>query len=579
VTDIEDMSPNVLSRSQVLLHAVWRQRTWFALAAVLALVASVLSGPAMMTAADASPKSGETKASARAMERGQNWTSPSVVGDAEVPADETTAAPSPDPEPAPVPAPEATAPIPAPSAPALAGTGVDPTFQPAHDVRVAVGASIQQVLDAHPTGARVLLAAGVHRLTSPLRPRDRQQILGEPGAVLSGSKVVTGWVSAGGRWHVDDQTQRVPETPQNEYGLCDAGRMCARGERVFVDGAPLEQVPTVTEVGPGRFHFDYSRSRITVGDDPTGRRVEAVVAAQAFNGGGHDVTIRNLVVEQFGNRAQTGAVAANGARGWQVLNSEVRHNNGIGVFLHTGGVLRDSIVSHQGQMGVAANGQGVVIEHNEIAHNNVKGFNWYWEAGGSKFVWTDDLVVRGNWAHHNNGPGLWTDIDNINSLFEGNLAEHNAGPGIFHEISFDAVIRGNTARSNGHGHRMWSAEGAGILIANSRNVTVTANDVSANAAGIVLRNDNRGSSQRYGVPYVVENVAVTDNVIEMRSGFTGLGITNSDATRFAPAARIVFDRNTYRADLKAQRFDWQGMRDASGWRGFGHDVNGTFRDL
>ena len=57
--------------------------------------------------------------------------------------------------------------------------------------------------------------------------------------------------------------------------------------------------------------------------------------------------------------------------------------------------------------------------------------------------------MRDNHVHHNEGPGLWTDIDNIHTLYEGNLVEHNANVGIFHEISYDAVIRNNIVRDNG----------------------------------------------------------------------------------------------------------------------------------
>jgi hypothetical protein len=43
----------------------------------------------------------------------------------------------------------------------------------------------------------------------------------------------------------------------------------------------------------------------------------------------------------------------------------------------------------------------VLVDQNEIAYNNTAGFNSGWEAGGTKFVMTHNLVVRGNWSHHN----------------------------------------------------------------------------------------------------------------------------------------------------------------------------------
>ena len=54
-----------------------------------------------------------------------------------------------------------------------------------------------------------------------------------------------------------------------------------------------------------------------------------------------------------------------------------------------------------------------LVEGNEIDHNNTAGFSAFWEAGGTKWAETRRLVVRGNRAHHNQGPGLWTDGGNF----------------------------------------------------------------------------------------------------------------------------------------------------------------------
>ena len=83
-------------------------------------------------------------------------------------------------------------------------------------------------------------------------------------------------------------------------------------------------------------------------------------------------------------------------------------------------------------------------------YNNARfAYSMDFEAGGTKFVKSDGLVARGNFVHHNGGPGLWSDIDNIRTLYEGNRVEDNAREGIVHEISYSAVIRGNTVLRNG----------------------------------------------------------------------------------------------------------------------------------
>src|SRR5690606_3674612 len=123
---------------------------------------------------------------------------------------------------------------------------------------------------------------------------------------------------------------------------------------------------------------------------------------------------------------------------------------------------------HQSQLGIGGIGDDVLVEDNEIAFNNYEAeYSWGWEAGGTKFVRTNRLIVRNNHVHSNHGPGLWTDIENDRVLIEGNLVEDNVGPGIFHEISYRAVIRDNEVYRNGVGLPNSYSGAAGILISAS----------------------------------------------------------------------------------------------------------------
>ena len=130
------------------------------------------------------------------------------------------------------------------------------------------------------------------------------------------------------------------------------------------------------------------------------------------------------------------------------------------------------------------------MQGNEIAFNNTAGFGPgpQSEAGATKFVFTNRLVVRDNFSHHNHGPGLWTDIDNNDCLYEGNRVEDNDWRGIFHEISYACVIRNNVVRNNGHsfpaGTPLFVLEGAGILVNSSADVEIYGNVVEGNRNGI-----------------------------------------------------------------------------------------------
>ena len=82
-------------------------------------------------------------------------------------------------------------------------------------------------------------------------------------------------------------------------------------------------------------------------------------------------------------------------------------------------------------MGLGGSGDNILVQGNEIAKNGYwSGIDVLWEGGGFKYADTDNLVVRGNYSHDNHGPGMWTDINNIHTLYEDNLVVHNTHIGI-----------------------------------------------------------------------------------------------------------------------------------------------------
>lgn len=336
---------------------------------------------------------------------------------------------------------------------------------------------------------------------------------------------------------------------------------------------PLRRVLSLAEVRPGAWYFDHAAGRVHLADDPAGRRVEVGVVPHAFSGAAADVTIRGLVIEKYAAPAQQAAVQGNATRGWTVEDCEIRLNHGIGLRIGDGMRVLGNHLHHNGQMGLGGTGDGVRVEGNEIAWNNTRGFDPAWEAGGSKFVRTRGLVVRSNVSHHNHGHGLWTDIDNIDTRYEGNRVVDNTRSGIFHEISYRAVIRGNVARRNGGQGAAW-VDGAGILVASSRDVEIVENVVEGNRNGIAAIQSARGSGA-HGA-YELADLWVHDNTVAMSEGYTGV-VQNAGSRAVFTSMNVRFQGNRYTLAGVSRPFAWRdGAHDPSGWRGFGHDVTGTF---
>jgi parallel beta-helix repeat protein len=196
-------------------------------------------------------------------------------------------------------------------------------------------------------------------------------------------------------------------------------------------------------------------------------------------------------------------------------------------------------------------------------------------------VWTTSLIVRDNFSHHNDGPGLWTDINNIYSLYENNVVEDNRRGGIFHEISYDAVIRNNTLRRNGTGKDFpWWTTGAGIEVVSSRNVEVYGNTLVDNWQGITALNDHRGNGNNGA--WVVTNLYVHDNNVTSRINEGGGGRTGAVDTAnndvYLSSANNRFQRNTYVLGTNANYFIWAGQDvNESQWRSLGFDSTGSFQ--
>jgi parallel beta-helix repeat protein len=306
------------------------------------------------------------------------------------------------------------------------------------------------------------------------------------------------------------------------------------------------------------------------------------VTEYAFSGAGDGVVIRGLVVEHYNNPLQSGAIsAANGGRDWVVEDSEIRYNHGIGLKAGSGWKVLDNYVHHNGQLGLGGSGSNILVQGNEIAFNNYKKeVRPSWGGGGAKWVLTRNLVVRGNYSHDNYGPGLWTDIDNENVLYEGNRVENNFHAGIKHEISYSAVIRNNTLKGNGFGISN-DVKGGGILIANSPNVEVYGNTVVGNNQGIgAVQHDRYDEPAEWKAQgeFELKNLYVHDNYVQT-SGQTGIFVASGPyGDKPLTSWNNRFDHNTYVVAGNSVPFRWGNDKiGIDEWQSHGQDTHSTFQ--
>ena len=454
----------------------------------------------------------------------------------------------------------------------LAGGACALATQDGGTVVLTPGQDLRAIVARSPEGTRFRLEPGIYR-EQTIYPKRRQEFIGQDGVILSGAMVLATWTRESGFW----KAQGLPP-PLHVHGECADGRdLCKPREDLFFNGRLYRRVGSRAELGPGRWY--YGNDRAWLADDPTGQTVELGVTPLAFGGDAEDVVLKDLIVEKYASDAQQGAIAADDARGWQIAGVTARWNHGTGLSFGPHTRVIGGSFSHNGQLGVGASGgAGSRIEGVEIAFNNYAGYNPRWEAGGSKFWQTKGLIVQNSCIHDNAGPGLWTDTDNVDTVYDGNKVFRNANEGIKHEVSYAAIIRNNLVADNGTSgldNWLWGSQ---ILIQNSSNVKVYDNRVEVasrfgNGIGVIYQ--DRGDGM-YGPWRAVNNSIHNNTIVYLGSRGQNGAVTDTDDHRYWRDGGNSFDWNVYMVTDKTFGH-WRFDDDHQTWneiRTLGYEKNG-----
>jgi len=319
----------------------------------------------------------------------------------------------------------------------------------------------------------------------------------------------------------------------------------------------------------------------------------------AIQNTGNNVTLRNLIIQNYMPAQYNAAVHTDNVSGWTVTNCEIRYNAASGLEIASGMTAQGNYLHHNLQDGFThqfgVTTYNVFFDSNEIAFNNYTDAFWPTdEAGGGKFWDTNGLMVTHNYSHDNHGPGLWDDFNNINVTYAYNWIENNSLGGIFHEISYNASIHDNVLRNDA---RLGTCPGwmfcSEIGIADSGGVNGGSVEVYNNSItvlssqagnGIGLIQQNRGTGS-YG-EWLTQNVHVHDNTVDQSNpayvdsngnlyGLTG-AVQDVGSNAIFASRNNTFQNNTYILGNNSQGFVWNGLwLSLSQWQAAGNDVSAT----
>ena len=320
----------------------------------------------------------------------------------------------------------------------------------------------------------------------------------------------------------------------------------------------------------------------------------AFTVRYAFASSASNVQLHGLKISRFIPGRTFGAVGGSGSgTGWTVADCWITQNGdwyvsssnlgGAGIFIgNTGWTITGNLIDHNGEEGFGMGGSGWVVTftNNEVAWNNASHQDWSFEAGGGKFWSTGPgTLIQGNYAHDNDGPGLWIDSSSgyaangytINS----NRVEDNNGPGIDVEVSHGGTVSNNTTRHNGAYHSDDPGWGGGeISIEQSSGVTVSANIVHGGTA-LVLIDEGRSG---YPTP---SNNRFQNNTVYHETGWSNSFVSNAQFNgrtgNFSDDATNTWSGNTYNGyGTLTTWFYWLGSaKNWLGWQLVGQDLLGT----
>ena len=411
------------------------------------------------------------------------------------------------------------------------------------------GDDIAAALKEHPENTTFWLTAGEYRGQHGMEPKDGQRLIGEEGAVLNGSTVLTQWTKDGDVWHHDG----LPAPMFHSGRSSDGEDTALLREDLFINDTLYQRVGSKSELGAGKWFYENGKAFIV--DDPRGKLVEYSGHDSAITGSAANVVIENIVVEKYATRAQVGAIDGKNGTDWTLTDVEAYWNHGRGLSLGEGMTVKGGAFSHNGQLGIGGIGSGAVVDGVEVAHNNYAGFSYGWEAGGIKFVKSDGLVVRNSYIHDNVGVGIWGDWDNTNILIENNVVLDHEGMGIQYECSYTATIRDNIvgmSRQDGYQVGWWASN---ILLQNSSGNTVEGNLVLADRGQGINVSQQVRKDGVYGAHLGTDNI-VSDNLIvhSADKGKNGVGGDYLREILYSPHNQ--FEGNTYLVPDDGGRY-WQ----------------------
>jgi hypothetical protein len=401
--------------------------------------------------------------------------------------------------------------------------------------------TLGRAVAAAPSGSTIVLREGTYReyVEIPATKQLTVQPASGEEVWLSGSDVVGGWTRQdASSWH-RPWTLNLSGGALNPTLVEPSNPLAGDPDQVFVDGRRLIQVASRSALGAGTFFVDEAGDQLWIGEDPTGRRVEASARADGLTVKSPGTVVRGLGFRHYATPiSRLGALKVQASR--VTVEDSVFTNNAAAGLAVSGDDVRVSNVSaiDNGQLGIQANtAHRLTVEDSLLRRNNVERFSAIAASGGIKLTESDGVLLRHNLVEENASHGIWMDLSSDDARVVRNISRRNSAAGIIIEMSLRPVFASNASVANA----------VGVLVSETSTAQVWNNALVDNSIGVHVLDGRR-------TPLPVD-ITFRNNVISsgVSSSRPLVIVDDVNHLRSGAAMRVTLDRNAYFRRSTSQR--------------------------
>lgn len=468
--------------------------------------------------------------------------------------------------------------------------------QPLKTIQAGVNAALAD--NAHGINTVVSIKPGVYRESVTMGGTHSSASItieaATPGTVsIDGADVLTKYSSKDDGVYAYSWTDNVRGCvlPNNWY--TGMPPIVQANEMVFVNGTPLTQVMSESQLVPGTFYVDNSYNQIDIdpasGTDMSSAKVEAASRRTTLTlNSASNVVLRGLVLQHAASCMNVDGANINSGSNILIDNVQANWNNwgGLGVNSSDHVTVQNSTASYNGGVGFGGfQNTHSLFSNNESDYNNWRGEMvglYDFAQGGTKLMHQHTVTVSGQKSYNNGAQGLWFDTDNKNITVSGAKLAGNTVDDLQLELNQGPITVENSSFCSGD---------VGVNLLESAGVTLTGNHFYNNGSQIPAQNGQLFLSGKKGGRLLTDFESglsineFTSDVTLKQNSFTAVGaqqyvfntyLSGNDWSKFINSLQSSDNQWYDAANTKAFGLTGGKKTNLAGWKSVSGDTSSTW---